>query len=95
MGLFFLKFFQELFILGRGCIFHLLEESFDNFYSIRVFNRTTLWPSNLTPRHISRENHNSKRYMPLNVHCSTTYNSEEMEAAYLIKVAVFGIDLAA
>ena len=28
-----------------------------------------------TPGHIPRENHNSKRYMHPNVHCSTIYNS--------------------
>ena len=29
---------------------------------------------------ISRENHNLKRYMHPNVHCSTIYNSQDMEA---------------
>ena len=31
------------------------------------------------PGHISRENHNSKSYMHPNVHCSTVYNSQDME----------------
>ena len=39
-------------------------------------NRTTIWPSNPISRHTSRENHNSKRYMQLSVHCSTIYNSQ-------------------
>ena len=30
--------------------------------------------------HIPRENHNSKRHMHPNVHCSTIYNSQVMEA---------------
>ena len=32
-----------------------------------------------TPRHLSRENHNLKRYMHPNVHCSTIYNRQDME----------------
>ena len=43
-------------------------------------NRATIWSSNPTPVHISGENHNSKRYMHPNVHCSTIYNSQDMEA---------------
>ena len=30
--------------------------------------------------YIPRENHNSKRYMHSSVHCSTIYNSQDMEA---------------
>ena len=33
--------------------------------------------------YISRENHNSKRYMHPNVHCSTIYNSQDMEATWM------------
>ena len=33
-----------------------------------------------TPGHIPGENHNSKRYMHHNVHYSTIYNSQDMEA---------------
>ena len=40
-------------------------------------NRVTIWPSNPTPGHILRENCNSKRYMYLNVHSSTIYNSQD------------------
>ena len=39
-------------------------------------NRTTIWPSNPTTGHTPRENHNSKRHMHPNVHCSTIYNSQ-------------------
>ena len=34
----------------------------------------------ILPRHISRENHNSKRYMYPNIQYSTIYNSQDMEA---------------
>ena len=37
-------------------------------------------PSNLIPGHILRETHNSKRCMHSNVHCSTIYNSQDIEA---------------
>ena len=43
-------------------------------------NRTTIRPSNPTPGHIPRENHNSKRYMHPKVHYSTIYNSQSMKA---------------
>ena len=36
-------------------------------------------PANPTPGHLSRENHNFKRHMHPNVHCSTIYNSQDME----------------
>ena len=39
-----------------------------------------LWPSNPTTGHIPWENHNTKRYMYHNVHCSTIYNSQDTEA---------------
>ena len=39
-----------------------------------------LWPSNPTSGHIPLENCNSKRHMYPNVHCSTIYNREDMEA---------------
>ena len=34
-------------------------------------NRATIWPSNPTPGHISREKHVSKGYMHSNIYCST------------------------
>ena len=43
-------------------------------------NRITIWLSNPTSGRISRENHNSKRHMHPNVHCSTIYDSQVMEA---------------
>ena len=46
-------------------------------------NRTTIWPSNPTPGDLSRENHNSKRYMHLSVHCSMTYNGQDMETTQM------------
>ena len=43
-------------------------------------NRATIWSSNPTPGPISGEKHGSKGYMHCNVHCSTIYNSQDMEA---------------
>ena len=50
--------------------------------SQKTKNRTRIWPSNSTPEHIfgKDENSNSKRHMHPSVHCSTIYNSQEMEA---------------
>ena len=48
--------------------------------------RATIGSSNPTPRYISKENknNNSERYMHPNVHCSTIYNSQDMEATEVI-----------
>ena len=42
--------------------------------------KTIIQSSNPTPGPISRENHNLKRYMHPDVHCSAIYNSQDMEA---------------
>ena len=41
-------------------------------------DRTTIQSSNTTPGQLSRENHNSERYMHPNVH--SIYSSQDMEA---------------
>ena len=46
-------------------------------------HRTTIWPSNPTTGHIPWENHNSKRVMYHNVHCSSVYNNQDMEAVWV------------
>ena len=43
-------------------------------------NRVTIWSSSLTPGYISRKNSNLKRYINSNVHRSTIYKSQDMEA---------------
>ena len=43
-------------------------------------NGDTIWANNPTPSHTSGENHNLKRYIHSNFHCSTIYNSQDMEA---------------
>ena len=43
-------------------------------------NSIAICPSDPTPRHISGENSNSKRYMLSIVHSSTIYSSQDMEA---------------
>ena len=50
-------------------------------------NRTTIWSCNPTPRHISRENHNSERYMHPSVHCSTIHKSQDY-CVWNVKVLV-------
>ena len=71
----------------KGTLLHCWREilHWSNHYgkqygdSSKNKNRTTIRSSNPTPRHLSRENHNSKRYMCPNVHFSTIYNSQDME----------------
>ena len=41
---------------------------------------TTMWSYNPIPGHMSRENHNSKRYTHPSVQISTVYNSQDSEA---------------
>ena len=43
-------------------------------------NRVAMWSSNPTPRCVSEQNYNSKRYMHPNVHSSTIHNSQDTEA---------------
>ena len=47
---------------------------------LKTENKTSIRSSNPTPGHIFREIPNSKRYMHLNIHCSTIYNRQNMEA---------------
>ena len=49
-------------------------------FSQRTKNGTIILSSNPIPEHLSRENHNLKRCMHPNVHCSTINNSQDMEA---------------
>ena len=46
-------------------------------------HRAIIRPCNSTPGHTSREKHILKGYMHLNVHCSTVYNSQDMEATLM------------
>ena len=43
-------------------------------------NRAPIWSTNPTPRHVSRQNWNSERYMLSSIHSSTIYISQDMEA---------------
>ena len=47
----------------------------------RTAQRTTIRSSNLALGYTSEENHNSKRYKPPSIHCSTIYNSQDMKAS--------------
>ena len=46
-------------------------------------SRTTIWPRNPSTGNIPWENRNSKRHMHSNVHCNTTYSSQDLEAAWM------------
>ena len=46
---------------------------------LKTKNRVTIRSCNPTPEHISGKNYNSKRCVPLNVHCSITFNSQDVE----------------
>ena len=46
----------------------------------KLENRTTIWPSNPTSEHIHQGNQIWKRHVHPNVHRSTVYNSQDMEA---------------
>ena len=43
--------------------------------SLKTRNKTTTWPNNSTTGHIPWGNHNWKRHMYHNVHCSTIYSN--------------------
>ena len=58
---------------------HYGEEYEDSLNKLHIEVLYYIQSSNPTPGHISRENHNSKRYMNPNIHCSTIYNSQDME----------------
>ena len=45
--------------------------------------RITIWPSNPTPGHISRQNYNLKRHMHPYVHSSTIHDSQDTETTYV------------
>ena len=49
---------------------------------LKTKNRATIWSSNSTPGYIARENENTnlKIYVHFNIHSSTIYNSQGMEA---------------
>ena len=46
----------------------------------KIKNRVGIITSNPTPGHTSGENYISKRFKHPIVHCSTIYNSQDMEA---------------
>ena len=50
---------------------------------LKTGNRTAIWPSNPTPGHTHQGNQIWKRHMHPNVHCSTVYNSQDMEATLM------------
>ena len=57
-------------------------------------NRATIWSRDPTPGHVSGENSNWKRYMHPNVHRSTIFYSQDMEATLEKAVAPHSSTLA-
>ena len=49
-------------------------------FAQKTKNKIVILSSFLTPKHISGEKYNSKRYMHPNVHSSIIYNSQDIEA---------------
>ena len=47
--------------------------------SLKNRNRHTIWSRNSTSGHVSGENHNLKKYLHPNIHCSTIYKSQDMD----------------
>ena len=47
---------------------------------LKTGNRTAIWPSNLTSGHTHQGNQIWKRHVHPNVHSSTVYHSQDMEA---------------
>ena len=56
------------------------EVTSSNLMACHSLDDKTIRPSNPTTGYIPCENHNSKRVMYHNVHCSSIYNSQDMEA---------------
>ena len=54
----------------------------DGFPCLRVI--ITIYSSNPTPGHISREDSNSKGYVHPSVHSSSTFNSQDMEVIQVL-----------
>ena len=50
---------------------------------LKTSNKTNIWPRNSTTGFILGENRNWKRHICTSVHCSTMYNSEDIEATYM------------
>ena len=61
---------------------YLIEVIKTVWYWHKNGNRTALWSSNPTAGHTHRGNQNWKRHVYPNVHRSTVYNSQDMEATY-------------
>ena len=50
---------------------------------LKTGNRTAIWPSNPTAGHTHQGNQNWKKQVYPNVHCSTVYNNQDMEATLM------------
>ena len=62
----------------NGCSYATVENSME--VPQKTENRITIWYSNLTPGHITRQNYDSKRYMHSYVYGCMILRSQDMEA---------------
>ena len=75
--------FEFIFVVGvRKCSSFILLQVADQFsqHHLLTGNRIAIRPSNPTPGHTHQGNQIWKRHVRPNVHRSTVYNSQDMEA---------------
>ena len=65
--------------LSHGWFALLYSKNQQNLVKQSSLNRTALWPSNPTAEHTHWGNQKGKRHVYPTVHCSTIYNSQDME----------------
>jgi len=69
---------QSSYIAGGNVSATTMEKSMETHQKTK--NRITIKPVIPLLQHLSEEKHGLKRYMYPYVHCSTIYNSQDMEA---------------
>ena len=58
-----------------------MENNVEN--PLKTGKRTAIWPRNPTAEHAHQGNQKWKKHMYLNIHRSTVYNSQDMEATLM------------
>ena len=84
-----MEFFRWIFLIQESnwgllhCRWFLYQLRYQGsqYSSSLIMEKTpNTWCNDPTPRHISRQNSNLRRYMHSNIHSSTVYCSQDMEA---------------